>query len=711
MISTSFLLNWPITAVSLINMILLLWLGSTVLLNAENRNWGIWLTSGGLMLGAAFFMSHTAIIGLGLAQLTWRNMVFWWTVGLVPAILLPLAWYVVMLWYAGFWNSGDNRLRRRQWPGLLLVTGMAAAGLLSLGLGIVLIIIPFPDLANLRTVIRWSVGDVPLLALGFAVYVVLCIGLSLDALRRPAPSRRIMGAEARQRARPWLVASGLALLLVSWFVAGVMVWIVQDVNRRSFYDIYVDTTNTIAILDLIISSVICLSVLLLGQAIASYELFTGKTLPRRGLQRQWQRVVLLAVSYGVLVGGSLAISLRPIYSLLLTTVLMTLAVALFSWRTYVERERMMAGLRPFTGSQRLYDQLLSQSAPQDVDLQTPFTALCQDVLDTQVAYLAALGPLAPLMNAPLVYPDTNKGIPPALTALTAQFDTAVDKPVAVAPAQYAGAIWALSLWNERGLAGVLLLGEKSDGGLYTQEEMETARAIGERLLDLQASAELGSRLMRLQRERLAHTQVIDQQTRRVLHDDILPELQTALIALSGTGQGGEAVETAVHVMTSAHKRISDLLHEMPTVSAPDVDRLGLIPALRKVVSRELAQAFTVVSWEITPEAEVHLAQLPNLTAEVVFYAAREAIRNAAKYGAGDGKQPLTLTITAGWREQAGVQLQIRDDGVGMGAKNGRVAGAGQGLALHSAMMAVIGGELTVETAPGQYTAVSLWLPA
>ncbi len=80
----------------------------------------------------------------------------------------------------------------------------------------------------------------------------------------------------------------------------------------------------------------------------------------------------------------------------------------------------------------------------------------------------------------------------------------------------------MPLWSERGLIGVLLLGEKRDGGLYTQEEVEIARAGGERLIDTQASAEMARRLMALQRQRLAESQVVDRRARRVLHDDVLP---------------------------------------------------------------------------------------------------------------------------------------------------------------------------------------------
>ena len=40
------LLDWAIIAVSLFNAILLLWLGLTVLLNADRRTWGVWVMGG-----------------------------------------------------------------------------------------------------------------------------------------------------------------------------------------------------------------------------------------------------------------------------------------------------------------------------------------------------------------------------------------------------------------------------------------------------------------------------------------------------------------------------------------------------------------------------------------------------------------------------------------------------------------------------------------
>ena len=60
------LINWLGIAVSIYNTVLMLWLGLTILLNAERRVWGVWLAGGSLILGASFFVSHTIILQRGL---------------------------------------------------------------------------------------------------------------------------------------------------------------------------------------------------------------------------------------------------------------------------------------------------------------------------------------------------------------------------------------------------------------------------------------------------------------------------------------------------------------------------------------------------------------------------------------------------------------------------------------------------------------------
>lgn len=705
-----FTLNWALMAVSLFNTILLTWLGLTVLLNADQRRYGIWVAGGGLLLGGAFFVSHSAILGLGLTYLG-PGMQFWLRVGLFPALVLPFAWYVVMLWYNGYWEGERTRFHRRHRRWLVIMTASIVLGLVGLGLLANPLFEIIPLIPLKQFLISYALGGIPILAIGFPCYIALCMLLSLDALRRPGPSRRVMGQLARERARPWMIANSVLLLLVGILVGWIVMWGIFSARILVTYRVTPAMINTILYADLVISSLIAASTICLGQAIVSYEVFTGKTLPRRGLWRHWQRIILLAGGFGVVVGWALTIQLRPIYILVMTTVLMTAFVALISWRSFTERESFMGSLRPFVASQQLYDQLLTTATSTDAptDVFRPFQALCEDVLGAKVAYLVPLGSLGPLVGQPLSHPP-NQPLPSALLndlgEVTSRFTSPSTMSVALDPAGYGGAVWAVPLWSERGLIGLLLLGEKWDNGLYTQEEIEIARASGERLIDTQASTEMARRLMRLQRTRLAESRVIDQQTRRTLHDDILPLLHTAMLSLGGlNGQ----TEEAVTLLTDAHHQISDLLRQMPMSVAPEVGKVGLIRALQRTVSSDMAGAFDDVTWQIDPDTEAKIRRIPALTAEVIYYAGREAVRNAARYGRdATQKKPFILSIEADWYK--GLTLIVQDNGVGLGTEQVASQGSGQGLALHSTMLAVVGGELTVESSPGRYTRILITLP-
>ncbi len=699
-------LNWAIMAISLFNAIVLLWLGATVLLNADRRTWGIWLAGLGLLLGGAFFISHSAILGLDLSQLS-RSLRFWWDLGLIPAVALPLGWYVVILWYTGFWNDRSSSLYRRQrsWLGGVLV--VAAVGLMA----VVIYANPLPvqfSLLPLKFIIQRT-GGTSLLVAGYAAYLLLCFGLALDALLRPGPTERVMGDLARRRARGWLIGASALLTVVSILVISALLWVLLSVRQDGLYVVTEPVLLTLARLDLLVSGLIAAAILALGQAIVAYEIFTGKTLPRSGLRRQWRLALVLAASYGLLVGGILSLEQRPVYSVLLSALFMTAFFALLSWRSYAERERYIEHLRPFVSSQHLYDHLLTSPQPlaRDLDTMQPFQSLCRDVLGAQLAILAPMGPLAPLAGAPLVYPSQQTVSLPALHEVAARFASPRTTYLEVAPQKFGGAVWAVPLWSARGLVGMLLLGVKEDGGVYTQEEMEIARASCERLVDTRASAEMARRLLALQRQRLAESQVADRRTRRILHDDVLPQVHAALLALN---QVTEASSDVRALLTDVHHQISDLLRDIPPVVTPEVARLGALGALQRTLAQEFAESFDEVTWDVPPQLLEDSRSLAPLEAEVLFYAAREALRNAARHGRGSGDgRHLHLHIRTCIGHE-GLALEIEDNGVGLDVRSAEHAN-GRGLALHSTMMAVVGGTLALDSAPGDYTRVRLVLPA
>ena len=67
---------------------------------------------------------------------------------------------------------------------------------------------------------------------------------------------------------------------------------------------------------------------------------------------------------------------------------------------------------------------------------------------------------------------------------------------------------------------------------------------------------------------------------------------------------------------------------------------------------------------------------------------------------------MHLTVSTSWGD--GLEMVIEDNGVGLGES--QHSGSGQGLALHSTMMAVVNGSLALESTPGEHTRVILRLP-
>jgi signal transduction histidine kinase len=707
-----FWLDWAIIAVSLFNTILLLWMGLTVLLNANRRDWGVWLMGGGLLVATAFFISHSAILGQELA-LNFDGLNFWWRAGWFGVIVAPLAWYVAVLWFSGFWAAPQSGLRRRHRPAVWLM--------LTWLLGLLLLLLaanPIPaydQLVQTTWGVRLALGSTPLAFLLFPLFMVACILLSIDALRRPAAVADANTAIARRRALPWLLAAAGTLLAVT-LCAAFFIGSIVAAGERGELDLL--RIETVAAYDLALSLLIAAASLLVGQAIVAYEIFTGRVLPRRSFVRHWRYAILLAGSYAAVVGWSIAVHLRPIYSLLLATLLLTSFYALYVWRAFREREQFVARLRPFVQTAGA----MQGPLPTSSSAGSLFEALCRDLLGTTAAQLVPLGSVAPLVPSPLCF-----GTAPTAEAVRA-LSLAHEPAAGVAPlGGSAGPYrWVIPLWDAREQIGTLLIGEKLDGGLYSQEEMETAQAAGERVIQLLANEQITVRLMELQRKRTTAQRVMDQRTRRALHDDILPALHLAILQLSGANPGQRAVEETLQTLTETHKQIADLLTTTQPAPARTPDSCELVTALHALAAGEFAGSFEQIAWSGTMvtggvHGGKHAVRLyvEPVVAEVVLGAVRETMRNAAAHARGDkAERPLRLDIGLdlddGNRE---LVLTIADNGVGIGFEgSGSTSdaaaphGSGHGLALHSTLLAMVGGYLTIASVPLAGTRVQITVP-
>ncbi|MDP8923646.1 MAG: hypothetical protein M3O34_12295, partial [Chloroflexota bacterium] len=399
-------------ALALFDTIALVWLGLTILLNAERRHLATWLTAGGLLLGGLAAAAHVARLGFD-GPLPVALAVDWWRLTWLPFAGAPYLWCIALTWYT-------TRLRTvGEWAALV---GLTAGGLVVFALLLARVpLVAFgahpdysvpaptgeaagasgspppagPDAAGL------SQAE-PTLAFGaLLLFAALCVGLGLLALRYPRTPDRFMGELAFRRARPWLAVTSVVVLALSVVVA---VALTGPADAPP------------ALLDLLGLGLLGLQATLMGRAVVSYEVFTGQALPLGGLARHWKNSLILAAGFGVSVSLSLELPIGGIYRLLLATVLVAGFYALVSWRAFVERERSLDRLRPFVTSEHAYDRLLGpDAAPNgaspgdgfaDADrrLAEPFRALCDDLLGARAGYLCPLGTLAPLVGPPLAFP-------------------------------------------------------------------------------------------------------------------------------------------------------------------------------------------------------------------------------------------------------------------------------------------------------------------
>jgi signal transduction histidine kinase len=167
-------------------------------------------------------------------------------------------------------------------------------------------------------------------------------------------------------------------------------------------------------------------------------------------------------------------------------------------------------------------------------------------------------------------------------------------------------------------------------------------------------------------------------------------------------------------LSRLHTQVAKLLAELPAVIEPEISRLGLIGALQLTIEREFKDEFDRIEWRIIDPAEQMSRNLPPMHSEILYYAAREAIRNAARHGRGHNpNRPLQLSLQVSWDK--GLQMVFEDNGIGIQKteptkKTPDQLNSGRGLALHSTLMAAVGGSLALESSPGAYTRVSLFLP-
>ncbi len=195
----------------------------------------------------------------------------------------------------------------------------------------------------------------------------------------------------------------------------------------------------------------------------------------------------------------------------------------------------------------------------------------------------------------------------------------------------------------------------------------------------------------VERTRIAHE----------LHDGVAQSAAALMRRLELAGDGDPA--DLAKARDQAHALVGELRRGIAGMRPPVLDDLGLVPALHQLASdAEAAGLAITLDLALAPEDRP-----PPTIETALFRVVQEALNNARAH-AGPG-----VRVAVSLDRQAGaLVLSVRDNGCGFDPANLRQPGAanGLGLAYMRERVELIGGRLTIASAPGEGCALRAELP-
>ena len=219
--------------------------------------------------------------------------------------------------------------------------------------------------------------------------------------------------------------------------------------------------------------------------------------------------------------------------------------------------------------------------------------------------------------------------------------------------------------------------------------------ITERKQAEEAVRDFGARLIRSQEEERSRLA-------RELHDDITQRLARLAIDVGRSEAGGRGVlpPGTARAVREELVQLSEDVHTLSYRLHPSIlEDLGLAPALRAEAEHGMRAGRVPIEVKVRDLPET----IPPEVALCVFRVGQEALRNALRHARA---RALTLSLRGA---DGGLQLAVQDDGCGFDPQSPR-ARPSLGLASMRERVRLLGGELDLESAPGQGTTVLAWVP-
>jgi signal transduction histidine kinase len=257
------------------------------------------------------------------------------------------------------------------------------------------------------------------------------------------------------------------------------------------------------------------------------------------------------------------------------------------------------------------------------------------------------------------------------------------------------------------VSGVMYVDNRVQAGLFLPADLDLLAAIASSAAIAIENARLHQERLAIMRQQLAQvTAAQEEERRRVareLHDGVGPalasmshRLRALLELLEGEDDAATAeIEELAGLAADYVRDIRRLIYDLRPAA---LDELGLVPALRHYLLRRQQEQGLAISFRADSEA-----RLPAPVETALFRIAQEAVNNAIKHA---GAQAVDVSVT---RDRGGIRLTVADDGQGFDPLAPR-SSSQVGLWSMRERVEQIGGEFELQSAPGQGTTLTAWVP-
>lgn len=252
---------------------------------------------------------------------------------------------------------------------------------------------------------------------------------------------------------------------------------------------------------------------------------------------------------------------------------------------------------------------------------------------------------------------------------------------------------------------------RSDGAIQhfvaIKQDITERKRTEQQLLDMAAGLEEQVRLRTLQlRTVSAQLTMTEERERRLLaqelHDNLGQLLAVIKIKLTSFGEGlpGSAIDQIVDLVNQADRSARMITRQL---SPPVLGAQGLVPALEWLADEIQRQYQLVVHIDIEREPEPLIEEIQ----AVLYRSVRELLINVARH-AGVGEASLSCLC-----DGSRLMLVVSDDGGGFDpdiCRNPQPGSQGFGLGSIYERITNIGGEMEIDSSPGNGATITLTMP-